>query len=127
MDGSATNAQIEAAVAAVAGGSAASMFEVSVKEVYSGAANKNNATADGRDSADDYVYITLREPSLRLTKRFYVPAPENGMFLANSEQIDLTSAQFVALTTALTPVLGTFTFSTVAFVEHQDSNEAQQL
>jgi len=125
--GAATNAQIEALIAAIQGGSASSVFEVRITDLYAGAANLNNASADGRPSADDKMYITLRDAANRVTKRLYVPSPEAGLFVANSEEIDISVAQFTALTAALTPLLGSFTFSTVAFVEHQESNTPQQL
>lgn len=125
--GTATAAQIEALAAAIAAASTASMFEVSVKEVYSGQKGKTNATVDGRSSADDLLYITVRDPALRVTRRVYVPAPVAELFNVNSEEITITAAEFTALTTALTPLLGTFQFSTAAFVEHQESNQPTQL
>lgn len=123
--GTVTPAQIEALVAAIAADTCASVFEVKVQEVYSGQRSKTNATLDGRDSADDNMFITLREPSLRLTRRVYVPAPVTELFVAGTEQIDLASTNFTDLTDAITPMLGTFLFSTVKFVEHQEDNEAQ--
>lgn len=127
VPGTATPAQIEALIAAIAADSVASLFEVKVQEVYSGQKGKQNATLDGRESADDKVYITVRDAALRLTRRLYVPAPIAGLFVADSETINTGATLFTDLTTALTPLLGTFLFSTVSFVEHQESNTPQQL
>lgn len=122
VDGAATPAQIEALIAAVAAGCTGSLFEVKVQEVYAGARQVGNATGLGRQSADDKLFVTVREPSLKATKRLYVPAPAAELFQANSEIVDTTDQLFIDITNALTPLLGTYTFSTVSFTERSESN-----
>lgn len=127
VPGTATSLQIEALIAAIAADSCASLFEVQVKEVYSGARLVSNATADGKYSADDKMYITIRDSALRVTRRLYVPAPVAELFDANSETVITTPLIFTNLTDAITPLLGSFQFSTVAFVERKESNTPQNL
>lgn len=125
--GALVQSEVEALVSAIAGASEASLYEVKVSAVYSGAKNLSNANSVGSGSADDKVFLTLRDSINRVTKRLYIPSPDVTILPAGGETVNTGATEFVAITNALTPLLGTYTFSTVSFVERQESNRAQQL
>lgn len=123
MDALSTDAQIEAFVDAMQAETTASIVEVSVARSFSGALSKTNATADGRPSFEDKIRIGLKNVALKANRYYYVPAPVNTNFEANSENLitDVaTNTALGALLTAITPVQGSFAPSTIGFVEHNE-------
>lgn len=123
-----SGAAMEAYVAAVAAATTSSLYRVDISYTYEGARTVQNTTADGRFSADDKVRITMRDTTLGITKRHYVPAPVAELFEANSENIDTAAVTFTNLTTAIDAIEpASWNFSTVAFTEHSESNSPQSL
>lgn len=125
----ATPAQIEAVVAAIAAGSTASLYSVEITDVYIGADSVQNADGSGgRTSVQDLIRFSMKNLPQGFSKRYYVPAPVSDFFLANSETIDTIDVVFTDITSALDALEpAEVTFSTVGFVEHQETNKAQKL
>lgn len=130
IDALSTDAQIEAFVVALQASSTASIVKVAVSRVFAGAESKTNATADGRPSFEDKVRISLKNVGLNATRRYYVPAPVNTYFEANSENIitdRATNVQLDALLGAIDPIDGSFAPTTIGFVEHVETQPSQSL
>lgn len=122
----ATDIQIEALIAALQAGTNASIYEVQVTQLYSGAADKNNGLNAGRSpSIHDYMYFTAKSTNPdNKAKRALVPAPLEVLFVPNSDTLDPTSAEIVAVLTAWTALLGAgWDVAWGSYTESTETNE----
>lgn len=100
IDASATDAQIEAYVAATQAGSNGSIWRVRVGEVYNSVGDPSNADEDVWEDIDTNVVI-LTKDAVNNSQDWFLPAPINAMFLDGSENIDPSNGVLGAWLTAL--------------------------
>ena len=129
---SATDAQIEAFIAALQDMTTASIAQIEVGKVYAGAPSKANATGDGRTSLEDYIVISTKNVVVNNTRRLYIPAPHNTNFEPETELLITDTSvgnnvELGALLTAFDAVKANYDPVTISFTEHQDSNVKQLL
>ena len=122
--GTATDAQIEALVAAMQAGSNASIFEVHVSESYAGADSVANAEADdvgGRVSFNDIIRMSSRHPITKDHIYLKLPSPVSGTLIGSSETVNNASTELLAITAAWTPMLMTgYVLKNASLVEESD-------
>lgn len=121
----ATDAQLEAQIVAIQALSTATIFEVTVSEVYSGTRSKSNATGDGRPSVDDKLTLTTKSVTAGNTRQVVIPAPVSDIFEPNSENLQLTDPLIVALKDATDAIDGSYEPVWINFVEYSETNTKQ--
>jgi hypothetical protein len=127
VDAAATDAQIEAVVAALQAGSNASIYAVRVTEVYEGAKSKSNAVAGVRESVQDNIVYHAKDTG-RVDRRSFLPSPLAAVFVADTETPDEGDALVVTLMAAWDTVwAGTFAGVSLRFTERREINEKVQL
>lgn len=104
IDPAATNADIEAAVAAVQVASNASVYDVQVQQQYSGAILVSNATDAPFTSADDVLLITYRNATDKTSRRAEVRAPL-GQLVEGGEVVDVDDPIYTAVRDAFNTIL----------------------
>lgn len=93
----ATNANIEALAAALGAISNGVLYEIAVQQRYVSVADSSSAVDAPKDSVFDAVVVQAKNP-LGDSKRMFLPAPEAGIFIAGTDEIDPADA---GLATAL--------------------------
>jgi len=129
----ATNAEIEAYVAAYQAVSQASVFSVIVEETYSAVEDKNDAATGTRDSVYDVLNVLTRNATGD-SKSVVLRAPEPGVMIANSDEIDPTDVALGTFLTAAVALLnggaggaGTYEAISIRFTERREINERIKL
>jgi len=120
-------ADIEAYVNALQAASNASIWKVSVQEIYEGVESIANALAAVRESVDDSIVIHYKN-ALRVSQRVYIPSFLDTLTLVGTENPDVTDALFAAVNlTALDVLGGTYAAKTARVTERREINEAVQV
>lgn len=84
-----TNAAIEAFAVAMQAVSNASLYDIRVGDVYSGAADgTSNALEEVWENVQDNLVLQAKQPFGGQSLRTYVPSPVESMFLEGTEDID---------------------------------------
>lgn len=123
----ATNAQIEALVAAVQAATNASVWRVTVGEVYNGAESKGNAANAVVESLYSNIVYHVKE-SATSSQRAYIPAPLETLFNTDTDQPDPTDALLTAWFTAVLAVVGnTYTGQSIRYTERREINDSIKL
>lgn len=102
---SASNAQMEAIVAAMQAASNASIWRVGVEEVYEGAFSNDNAEDEVYPSVFDNVTIGYRQVSTGLSKTAYIVAPEAAL-VGEGDEVQTDNAEYSAVKSAVLAALG---------------------
>lgn len=119
-----TDAQIESIADTFSDISNASLYAVHVAAVYNSVADKDNAVDAPKDSVYDNLAI-LSKTALNATARFFIPAPEAGVFVAGTDQIDPTNADLAAALAAILAPLGvSYDIVSIRYTERREINEA---
>lgn len=120
----ATDAKIEAYVAALAAATHADVFEVRVTNVFGAVPDSSNAIDAPKDSVFDNFVFQLKN-TLNQSVRGFIPAPEWTLFIANTDQLDPTNADIIAYLTALEAIYADGNYSTVGarYTERREINE----
>lgn len=119
IDAAATDVQIEAIVAAIQAISNATIWRVSVSEVYNSVGDPSNATEEVWEEVSSNVVLLAKDTS-NAAQDWYVPAPENGIFIDGTENIDPTNVDLGTLLTAILAVKSGFSFVSARFTSRRD-------
>lgn len=122
----ATVAEIEAMVAAQQAITNASIYQVSVSDVYNGARQTSNADDAVVNSVySNIVYHVKASPSD--SQRGYVPAPLDALFDAGTDTVDLDNALLGTWFASVLAVVGSsYTGQSVRYTERREINDAQK-
>jgi len=119
----ATNVQIEAGVAALAAISNASLYSVGVQETYNSTADKNDAVDAVKDSVFDNL-VVLAKKATNESQRGFIPAPEGGLFVEGTDQIDPANADLATYLAAFLAVIGAgYSIVSARYTERREINE----
>jgi len=127
----ATVAQIEAAGAAIAASSHASLWKIETTAVYEGNSSKTNAdTGVENNSVFDNVVILFRNPTTRATQDGFVPAPAVELFVsADSDTPDTDPAGDLAgVASAIEAMLGAAAWNVISarYTERREMNTREK-
>lgn len=122
IDQAATDPQIEAAIAAAAALTNASIYKVYVSQVYSGAMSAANALDEVNDSVMDNLVILYKNSVTDEGRDFFVPAPVETVMVPNTEIVDNTAPLYTAFRDAIDVMLNNFSAVTVRFTERRKKN-----
>lgn len=127
LEGSATDAQVEAHVVAAGAASNANLYEVQVTDVYRAAKLASAAVAAEENSVFDNVVILYKESDNPAGMNGFIPAPIRGLFIGDSDNIDNVDTDYVAFKTTLGAILlGTMVPITVRYTERREINDAEE-
>lgn len=127
VSASASDAEIEAFVAAVQALTTASICRVGVEKVYTGAALLANATTTGRTSFEDKVVISALNIAVNNRRYVNIPAPDVALVPLDSE-IPITGlTAFGTLITAYDDIKANYDADRVFFSERQETNTPVKL
>lgn len=123
-----TNAQIEAIADTISDISNAALYRIEVSETYNAVPDKNDAVDALKESVYDNLAILAKTPA-NDTRRAFIPAPEAGLFVAGTDQIDPTNADLAAFFTALLAPLTAAGYEIVSarYTERREINEAVRI
>lgn len=107
VDADVTNLEIEAFVAALQASSNATLWRVAVQEVYNSVGDASNALEEVWEEASQNLVIQTKNTA-NDSRRVFVPAPINAMFIEGTEQIDPTNATLTTLISAYLPLVTGF-------------------
>lgn len=127
IDADATNAEIEAIIAAFAAASNANIYAVEVQEVYADVPNAGDALDNARNSVKDNVVFLFKNATLNAGRDYFIPAPLETLFLGGSNMLDTTDPLLLAVRDALDAVLVNFEPVTVRFTERRKKNTASSI
>lgn len=117
IDPASTDAEIEALVVAAQAGSNASIYDVSVAQVYQGIGLASNALADDYVSVKDAVRFSNKQLASGAYIRAYLPAPLGNMVYNGT--VVVSDAQYIAWRDAVIAVLPTgFAALNAGFVQN---------
>lgn len=127
----ATVAQIEAAAAAIAASSHASLWKVETTAVYEGNGSKTNAdTGVENNSVFDNIVVLFRNPTTRMTQDAFVPAPAVELFAdAGSDAPDTDPAGDLAgIASAVEGMLGAAAWNVISarYTERREINSREK-
>lgn len=105
LPAAATDAQVEALVAALQAGSNASIYRVDVNFAYYSVEDSSNANEVVWEDVKDNLVIQAKN-TLADSEQMYVPAPSNDMFIEGTENIDPTNTELAAILTATLAAFG---------------------
>jgi hypothetical protein len=117
-----TDAEVEALVAALQAGSQATIYRVSVEDVYNSVEDSGNAEAGSRDSVYDNVAV-LAKSSANVSRNFFLPAPDPSIMLGDQDQVDPGSTELGAIFTAYLAVSATFSILSARYTERREINQ----
>lgn len=127
LEGTATDAQIEAHVAAAGLVSNANLFGVEVSDVYRAARLPSAAVAAEENSVFDNVVILYKESDNPSGMNGFIPAPVRGVFIGDSDNVDNTDVDYIAFKSTLaTILLGTMVPITVRYTERREKNASEE-
>lgn len=127
VPGDATDAELEAAAAAVAAISNASLYAVEVTDVYNSVADKDDAVDAPKDSVYDNLVI-LMKTATNLSARGFIPAPEGALFVPGTDQIDPGNAALATYFAALLAIFGVdYDIVSARYTERREINEAVKI
>lgn len=104
----ATAAQIEAMADALQPGSHASLYGITVASEWMAIGDASNAEGGDKSQSvkDQLFFLAKNSNPLIMPQRAYFPAPIAGLFVADSDSLDPTAAETVALLTAFLALIG---------------------
>lgn len=117
-----TDAEIEALIAALQTGSQASIFKVTVEDVYNSVGDQGNASSGSRDSVYDNVAV-LGKSAANLSRNFFLPAPDGAIMLGTVDQIDPASTELAAIFTAWLALSSGFSIVSARYTERREINQ----
>jgi len=93
-DAASTDVQIEAYAAALVPTSNASMWQVSVADVYSSTPSQSNADEEVWEDVKANIVLLWKNPATKATVNTFIPSPANALFVDGTENIDINNAEF---------------------------------
>ena len=128
VDTAVTDAAIEAAAAAAQLLSNASLYEITVAQVYTSAASPGQATEAVYEDVGSNMVVQYQNPTTQQSIRAYIPALVNGALVEGTENIDPTDTDvtgFVAAFLAMLPA--GFGAVGARFTQRRDINQQVKL
>jgi len=123
LDAAATDAQAVALAAAAQAASNSSLWRATMKSVYEGDQDSSNGTEVVWENVEDNLVIQAKNTT-KQSLRFFIPAPNNGMFVEGTENIDPTNAELTAVLTAFLAVVPTgYTIRGARFTHRRQINQ----
>lgn len=127
LEGTATDAQVEAHVVAAGAVTNANLYEVQVTDIYRAAKLASAADAAEENSVFDNAVILYKESDNPAGMNGFIPAPVRGIFVGDSDNIDNVDTDYVAFKTTLGAILlGTMVPITVRYTERREINDAEE-
>lgn len=120
LDADATDAEIEAIVAALQATTNATIWKVSVSDLYNSVGDPSNATEAVWEEASANLVLLMKSPTVEKGFNFFIPAPSNDMFIEGTENVDPANTELAALMTAILPVRATYSFVSARFTARRD-------
>lgn len=118
----ATDAEIEAIVVAMAAASNANIYQVKVSMVYNSPAQPSDADDLSRESVQDNITILFKD-SAGNARDWFLPAPLDAVFVADTSNPDSASAELDALSAAIDAAIETaFVAISYRFSERRKKN-----
>lgn len=103
LDADSSNAEIEAFVDAVQALSNATIFRVTVGQVYNSVGDNSNAVEDVYENAKTNVVLLFKN-AVNAGANFFIPAPVESLFIDGTEEIDPTNVPLGTLLTSIPPM-----------------------
>jgi len=123
LPATATDAEIEAQVAATVALSNASNWRVKVEQLYVGAKLASNAVAASYQSVYDNI-VVLNKQSTLVTQQSYIPAPLSGLVLGG-DVVDTGNADYVTWRDATVALLGAgYAAVSARYTERREKNDS---
>lgn len=124
VDLAVTPAQIEAAAVAAQAMSNATLYEVSVQNLYTSEASPGLAAEDVYEDVGSSLVVQYREPTIGISQRGYVPSLIDDVLVNGTENVDPSNALLLTYISAFSALLGG-TWSTVGarFTQRRDINQ----
>jgi hypothetical protein len=119
LDADATAVEIEAFVAALQTVTNATIWRVSVSDVYNSVGDSSNAVEDVWEEASSNV-VLLAKNTANASINFFIPSPVNAMFTEGTENIDPTDADLAALLAAILAMKAGYSFVSARFTSRRD-------
>lgn len=116
----ATAATIEAAAAAYAAASQASLYGIIDQQIRTGDADPDNADTDQRNSGSQGINGLFKNLTTHLTQPTRLIAPIPATMQGNQDIPLLSSTEYAALVTALLAVLTGFTFQRAQYTDRRE-------
>lgn len=125
LEGAATDAQVEAAVAAAAAASNANIFRVEVSDIYDSPKLASQALAAEENSVYDNVVLLMKESGNPNGTDAFLPAPVRAIFVGDSDNVLNTAPLYTAWRDAIVLIaLGTVVPISVRYTERREKNQA---
>jgi len=120
----ATDAQVEAIAAAFQAASQASLWKITDNFVYAGVAKESNAGNGLRSSSGDGINMLYKNGIAGMTLR--IPAPLEATMIGDSDNVDTTSTELLAVNTAVEAAVTGFVAESALFTGRRDRNNTRQ-
>lgn len=118
VDADSSDAEIEAYVAAQVALSNATIWRVTVGQVYNGVGDKNDAVEDVWENTKDNV-VLLAKKTDNTAVDWYIPSPIEAMFIDGSEEIDPAYGALATLLAAVLPMRLNFSWISARFTHRR--------
>lgn len=119
----ATDVQIEAVADTAQAISNASLWQVKVEQLYTGAKLASNAVNQTYPSVFDNVVLLAKESTL-VTQQAYIVAPQ-GVIIPSGDNVDVANLDYIAWRDAVLAALaGTYAAQSVRFTERREKNDS---
>jgi hypothetical protein len=119
LDAAATDVQIEAFIAALQVASNGTIWRVIVGDVYNSVGDPSNADEEVWEEATSNV-VLLAKTSANASQDWYIPAPDNGLFLEGTENIDPSNTDLGDVMTAILAMRSGYSFVSARFTSRRD-------
>jgi hypothetical protein len=119
LDADASDAEIEAFVAALQAVSNGTIWRVQASDVYNSVGDPSNADEDVWEEATANV-VLLAKTDANLSQDWYIPAPSNDIFIEGTENIDPDSVALGAVLTAILAMRTGYSFVSARFTSRRD-------
>lgn len=119
IDADATNVEIEAIVAAIQAITNGTIWRVAVSEVYNSVGDPTNADeVVWEESSSNLVFLAKNVAND--AQDWYIPAPNNAVFVEGTENLDPTNIAVGGFLTAVLAVKAGFSFVSARFTSRRD-------
>lgn len=119
IDAGATNIQIEAMVATLQALTNGTIWRVRVQDVYNSVGDPTNADEVVWEESTSNI-VLLAKDAQDNSENFFVPAPNNGLFVEGTENIDPANIALGGFLTAVLAVKAGFSFVSARFTSRRD-------
>lgn len=119
LDAAATDVQIEAFVAGLQAITNGTIWRVNVGDVYNSVGDPSNADEEVWEEGSANI-VLLAKDATNHSQDWYVPAPDNGLFLEGTENIDPSNTDLGTLMTAILAMRSGFSFVSARFTSRRD-------